>query len=378
MTEEKESLICTKCVLGKADDPFITFDQQGVCNHCYAFDEVSRKRVIPKEHQKAELQKIVDQIKKDGKGKTYDCIIGVSGGVDSTYIAYLTKDLGLRPLAVHLDNGWNSDISVKNIASCLDKLSIDLLTHVINWEEFRDLQVSYLRASVVDIEQLTDHAIFAVLLKLAGKHGIKHIVNGQNVSTEGILPSYWVHNKNDLINIKGIHSKFGTVPLKTFPTLGLIKRYYYINILGISEHSFLDYIDYEKDKAKKYIADQLGWIDYGGKHFESLFTKFYQAYILPVKFKIDKRKSHLSSLICSGQMTRDEAFEELKKPLYKPDDEEREKAYVLKKLKLSENEFDKLMKEPRKEHTDYPSILNYYNRFRTPYRFIKYNILGAK
>jgi N-acetyl sugar amidotransferase len=279
--------------------------------------------------------------------------MGLSGGVDSTYIAWLAKELNLRPLAVHFDNGWNSELAVQNIENIVNKLGFDLFTYVINWEEFRDLQKAYLKASVIDIEAITDHAIFATLYRLAGEKKIKYILSGTNVHTEQTLPKSWVHPKADHINIKSIHRRFGTLPLKTFPFMdGKVKRYYH-QIIGVRSVSLLNFVEYDKNKVKQLIEKELGWRDYGGKHYESIWTRFYQGYILPEKFKVDKRKAHLSDLIFGGQISKAEAIEELKKPIYDPEQFKVDYEFVLKKLGFTREEFEALMKEPRRSHYDF-------------------------
>ena len=356
----KSTQVCFKCILDSSDDPDIQFDKHGVCNHCRIYDEVVKKEVYSGKKGEEKLKQLVERIKKDGNNKKYDCLVGISGGVDSTYVAYLCKKIGLRPLAVHLDNGWNSELAVKNIENILNKLDIELETYVIDWEEFKDLQLSYLKASVVDIEAITDHAIFASLYKTAAKYGIKYIINGLNVVTEGYLPAHWIHNKFDLMNINGIHNKFGNVPLKTFPKISLLEKIYYERILAIKFIPILNYVDFIKEDAKKIISEELDWRDYGGKHFESIFTRFYQAYILPRKFNIDKRKSHYSTLVCSGQLTREEAFKEMEKEIYDPVKLNADKEFVIKKFGLTAAEFDDIMNLPIKKHTDYPSYMNLY------------------
>ena len=351
-TRETEHRICTRCVMDTTD-PEIKFDENGVCNHCKRYEELVRLKLLTGEEREKRLKEIVGKIKRYGKNKKYDCIIGVSGGVDSSYVAYIAKKLGLRPLAVHLDNGWDTELAISNMEKILKKLDIDLYTYVVDWEEFRDLQLAYFKASVVDIEVVTDHAIIAALYDIADKRKIKYILSGSNIVTEGIMPNSWGYNKNDLRNLKDIYKRYGTVKLKTYPTMGLFKWLYYRFIKGIQTIPLLNYVDYNKKEAKKLLISEFGWEDYGGKHYESIFTKFYQAYILPTKFNIDKRKAHLSTLICSGQISREEALEELKKPLYVADELERDKEYVLKKLGLSEKEFEDLMKLPVKEHQEY-------------------------
>jgi len=334
-------------------DPEIKFDEEGTCTHCKSYDEMARIKILTGEERKNKLKEIVDKSKREGKNKKYDCIIGVSGGVDSTYVAYIVKKLGLRPLAVHLDNGWDSELAVGNIEKILKKLDIDLYTYVVDWEEFRDLQRAYLKASVVDIEVVTDHAIAAAIYNIADKKGIKYFFTGTNFVTEEIMPNSWNYTKIDLRNLEAIHKKYGTVKLKTYPRMGLYKWLYYSFFKGILAIPLLNYVDYNKKEAKKLLISDFGWVDYGGKHYESIFTKFYQAYILPTKFNIDKRKPHLSTLICSGQISRADALEELEKPLYRADELEQDKKYVLKKLGLSEKEFEDLMKLPIKRHQEY-------------------------
>jgi N-acetyl sugar amidotransferase len=356
--------MCSRCILDTKDDPEIVFHLQGVCNHCITYDRVSKERLSWGEQRDAKLASLLEEVKVNGRDNDYDCVVGASGGVDSTYVAYLAKEFGLRALVVHCDNGWNSELAVKNIENIVKKLDYDLFTYVINWEEFKDLQLSYLKASVVDIEALTDHAIVASLFQVAARNRIKYILSGENMVTEGVLPARWVHNKNDLINIKAIHRRFGKLPLKTFPTLGLAKKLYYQKVRKIKYVPILNYVDFVKEDAKKIIAEELGWRDYGGKHYESIFTRFYQSYILPVKFSIDKRKSHLSTLVCSGQMTREEALEQIKEDPIDADRLFADKEYIIKKFSLTTESFEALMALPVKEHTEYASILNVYNRVR--------------
>jgi N-acetyl sugar amidotransferase len=367
VTVTREYQICTRCVMDTTD-PLITFDEEGICNHCKNYLELIDKYILPEPERTMELKRIITQIRQKGGDKEYDSILGVSGGVDSTYMAYKAKELGLRPLAVHLDNGWDSKLAVSNIERVLKHIEIPLYTHVIDWEEFRDLQLAYFKASVVDIEAITDHAIYATIYKVAAKHKVKYIIDGYNLITEGILPRSWIWNKNDLVNLKDIHHRFGTKPLKTFPTMGFLKYAYLRKIRGFRSFALLNYIDYNREKAKQILMDDLGWEDYGGKHLESLFTKFYQSYILPRKFNIDKRKAHLSALILSGQITRNAALKKLEKPPYDEQELKRDKDYVLKKLQLSSEEFESLMVLPINRHQDYKTDLwlrNFLLRFKT-------------
>lgn len=344
-------------------DPGIHFDEKGICNYYYEFRKAEKERVFTGQEGERKLQALTDRIIKDGKDKPYDSIMGLSGGVDSSYVAYQAKRLGLRPLAVHFDNGWNSELAVMNIENIVSKLDLDLYTLVVDWEEFKDLQLAYLRASVVDIEVVTDHAISATMYKLAKKHKIKYILSGSNVATEYIMPPDWIFNKNDHINLRAIHGAFGKAPLKTYPIYGTLLKKYSNSVLKSDWMSFLNYLPYNKEEVKRTITRELGWRDYGGKHYESSFTKFYQAYILPQKFKIDKRKPHLSNLVCAGQMTREAALEELKKPLYTAEELKQDLAFVLKKFGLSPEEFDEIMRLPIRKHTDFPVERSVYDRY---------------
>jgi N-acetyl sugar amidotransferase len=344
---------CLLTVMDNIADPDIRFDQNGVCNYYHEYKEVESKEVFRGRDGEEKLTQLAYRIKADGKGKPYDCLIGLSGGVDSTYVAYLVKQLGLRPLAVHLDNGWDLELAVKNVENIITKLGFDLFTLVVNWEEFRDIQLAYLKASVVDIEVVSDHAIFASMYKLAKDKNITYIISGTNIVTEYIMPPSWLYKKMDFANLKDIHNQYGKIKLKTYPSLDFKKFLYYSTVLRLNPISILNYVPYNKKQVKEIIKKELNWRDYGGKHFESLFTKFYQAYILPEKFKIDKRKPHLSSLISSGQMTKAEALIELEKPIYPPGELTQDKEYVLKKLGLSTESFENIMETPPRRHRDF-------------------------
>ena len=344
---------CTITVMDNIADEDIRFDEQGICNYYHEYKTVESTQLYSKEDGEKKLATLVEEIKSNGIGKDYDCLIGLSGGVDSTYVAWLVKHHGLRPLAVHLDNGWNSELAVKNIENIISKLNIDLYTLVVNWQEFKDIQMSYLKASVVDIEVVSDHAIFATMYKLAKEKSIGYIISGTNIVTEHIMPPSWLYKKMDYANLKDIHSKYGTVKLKTYPTFDFKKYVYYSSVLKLTPISILNYVPYNKKEIKEFITRELSWRDYGGKHYESVFTKFYQAYILPTKFKIDKRKAHLSTLICSGQITKQEALAELEKPLYEANELKADKEYVLKKFGLTEAQFEEIMKMPVRKHSEF-------------------------
>jgi N-acetyl sugar amidotransferase len=334
-------------------DPDIVFDADGVCNHCHRYDLVAQQRIIPPAQRDERLDQLVAEIKRAGQGKRYDCVIGVSGGVDSTYVAWLVKDLGLRPLAVHLDNGWDSELAVANIEKTLKTLGIDLFTHVIDWEEFRDLQVSFLKASTPDGEVPTDHAIWALLYKIAAKQGLRHIITGTNVVSEAILPEKWGYGYFDWSYVKDVHRRFGTARLSTYPHFSLLDLFYYVFVKRIRMVSILNYIDYNKQRAMGVLQQQLGWVYYGGKHYESIYTRFYQAYLLPRKFDIDKRKAHYSNLILSGQMTRPEALEAMRAPVYPEELLEEDRQYAAKKLNLDEASFAGVMALPTRTFLDY-------------------------
>jgi N-acetyl sugar amidotransferase len=344
--------MCAKCIMDTSD-PEISFDSAGVCNHCHTYAElVATSRWTPAERE-IRLQRLLKAIRRRGSGKDYDCVIGVSGGVDSTFVAYKLTQFGLRPLAVHLDNGWNSELAVHNIEKVLKNLNIDLYTHVLDWEEFKDLQLSFLKASVSDAEIPTDHAIFATLNKVAIKRGIKYVLLGTNVVTEAVLPTSWTYGIHDWRYISGVHKRFGRVPLRTFPHHTRNDQLYYQFVVGLRLVSILDYIEYVKHEAMDILQNKLGWQYYGGKHYESIYTRFFQGYILPRKFGIDKRRAHLSNLICSGQMTREAALEEMKNDPYAETMMREDREYVVKKLGLTMDEFESIMALPLKTYRDY-------------------------
>jgi N-acetyl sugar amidotransferase len=343
---------CSISLMDTIADPNISFDDNGISNYYYEYQAQEQAGVFRGEQGLRLLDETIEKIKANGKGKKYDCITGVSGGVDSTYLVYLAKQYGLRVLVVHFDNGWNSEIAVKNIENIIDKLGFDLYTLVVNWEEFRDIQLSYFKADVVDIEAITDHAIIATMYKLALENDLKYILSGTNIVTEATLPRHWIFNKVDHKNIQSIHKQYGTVPLKTYPFFDTkLKKRAELN--GIESLSLLNYVDYNKAAIKETISRELGWRDYGGKHYESIFTRFYQGYILPEKFGIDKRKAHLSNLIFSGQITKQQALEEIAKPNYDQRQLEEDKIFAQKKLGFTSLEFESYLNRPRREHTEF-------------------------
>lgn len=355
-TSEKAYQACTRCVMDTVADRNITFDNAGLCRHCQRYDRLVSMRYLQGDLGKKALGMLIERIKKDGRGREYDCIIGVSGGVDSTYVAWLVKQHGLRPLAVHFDNGWNSELATKNIEQVLRNMGIDLKTHVVDWEEFRDLQLSFLKASTPDGEIPTDHAIGALLWKEAVSRGIKYIISGMNFTTESISVPEWSYGHSDWRYIKDVHRRFGSVKLKTFPRFSLAYLFYANVIRGVRMVSILNYVEYDKKKAMDVLRNDLGWKDYGGKHHESIYTRFYQGYILPRKFGVDKRYGHLSDLINAGQISRAQAALEMQKPPYAEDLQQQDIAYVLKKFRLSPQQFEEIMLAPIRSFRDYRNL----------------------
>lgn len=364
---------CSKCVLNNSDDPNITFDHDGICNYCQKFDNDYKNYMTMSTKVKADnIAMMVDKMKADGKGKAYDCICGVSGGVDSSYLAAKAKEYGLRALLVHFDNGWNSELAVKNIEQLCKYTGFDLHTYVVNWEEFKDLQLAYIKAGVLDWEVPTDHGLWAVVLKKATELNIKHILIGANYQTEGVLPETMRYDKADLKNIRDIHSKYGQLKkIKSFPVYKFWWHMYLRWVWGLKLDTMLYFMEYNKVESKQYLIDVVGWRDYGGKHYESIFTRFYQGYVLNEKFGYDKRKAHLASLICSGQISKQEAIDELKKPMIDPIVLKDDLEFFLKKMGLSADEFNKIMHEKPVPHEAFKSYSTFeYPLFKKILRFL--------
>jgi N-acetyl sugar amidotransferase len=359
----KDYRICTRCIMDTSD-PDIWFDEKGVCSHCYRYTGVLQSKSYCKKRESGALERLIEDINRKGREKTYDCVIGVSGGVDSTYTAYLTKKLGLRPLAVHLDNGWDSELAVSNIEKALRTLDIDLYTYVIDWEEFRDLQLAFLKASTPDSEIPTDHAILAVLYVVAARENVQYILSGHNTATEGGGVAAWSQGHGDWRYIKNVQKQFGTRSLKSFPHYGPLRFVYYNVLKKIQWIQILDYIDYDKESALETLQNDLCWKYYGAKHYESIYTRFFQGYILPRKFGYDKKRAHLSSLIWSGQMSREEAQAELAKNDYPNDLQEQDKEFVIKKLKISKEEFEQIMELPPKSFWNFPSYKKIFQKYK--------------
>ena len=336
-------------------DPEITFDLQGYCCHCTEFLSKRAKHNYQGKASDETFDRLIEDVRRAGRGRKYDCIIGVSGGADSSYLAYIVKERGLRPLAVHMDNGWNSDKAVENIKNITRKLGIDYESYVLDWEEFKGLQLSFLRASVPEAETPTDIAIPAALHIVAAKHGIKYILSGGNLATEGILPKSWHYDVRDLKYFNYIHSNFGGGKLKKFPTFGYKREIYYKLIRGIRTLYPLDMVPFVKEQAMELLCEKFGWRAYGGKHYESRYTKFIQSYYLYKKFGIDYRKATFSTQICTGEIDRDSAIEMLIEPPYDADQLDEDKRYIAKKLGVPIEEFERIIDQPGKWAWEYPN-----------------------
>lgn len=354
MSEHKKLLqTCAKCVMDTTD-PDIIFDANGVCSYCHSYDLFTRNIKNNSQHDALDL--MVKNIKRSSRRAAYDCIVGLSGGVDSSYVAHLAKErFGLRVLAVHFDSGWNSELAAQNIENIVKKLDIDLSTQVCNWEEMKDLQVSYFKSGVANCDVPQDHAFGAVLYKIAHEMKVGFILSGHNIASEFVMPISWGHTSHDLTNLKAIHRRFGTVELTSYPQISALKRFiYYPYVAQIKTIRVLNYINYKKDDAKVLLSENYGWRDYGGKHCESKFTKFFQAGYLPNKFGYDKRKPHLASLILSGQTTRELALKALVNPPYASAAEyDSDEAYVAKKLGLKLDLFRDIIRSPGNSYKNY-------------------------
>jgi N-acetyl sugar amidotransferase len=357
MAEAGGYQICTNCVMDTSDAK-ITFDKDGVCDHCRTF----YREILPGWHTdergQRKLDAIVERIKRAGRGKDFDCIIGMSGGIDSSYLTYIAKTrLGLRPLVFHVDAGWNSQIAMNNIEKVVDKLGLDLYTEVIDWEEMRDLQLAFIKSGVPHIDAPQDHAFFATMYKFAERHGIRYILTGANYSTECIRnPVEWMYYQSDSIQLRDIHRRFGSRPLVNFPTTSILRHKVYLKyVKGISVVTPLNYVPYLKSEAMDLLVKTFGWQPYPQKHFESRFTKFYESYWLPRKFGFDTRRVQFSSLIVTKQMTREEALEKLARLPYDEATIGQDFEYVATKLGIPVEELREYMAAPNRSYRDYRS-----------------------
>lgn len=353
--------ICKRCILDETIKD-IWFDTGGICKYCHIHDEMEKEHPLDNDGNK-ELENIIKKIKKDGKYKDYDCIAGVSGGRDSTYTLYKAVQMGLRPLAVHFDNGWNSDISVTNIKNACEKLNVELHTVVADWEEFKDLQIAFLKSGTPDADIPADYAIYSVLFDTAHKEGTKYILNGHSFRTEGTSPISWTYM--DGRYIKSVHRQFGKIKrIKSFPVMTMSKLLYYVFFKRIKEVRLMEHINYVKKDVDSTLEKELDWKYYGGHHHENNFTKFFQSFYLPKRFGIDKRKTELSAMIRSGQIKRSEALQIVRENPYLYEKETVE--YVINKLGLTQKEFDDILNAPIKSHDDYPTYLPFIRLFKYP------------
>lgn len=356
--EKREYQRCTQCVMDTTDSK-ISFDEHGVCDHCRNFEKRIKPYWKPKENDVEGLEKLAQEIRKAGKGRDYDCILGLSGGADSSYLAYIAKEvMHLRPLVFVVDTGWNLNVAVENIEKIVKGLDLDMYTEVVNWKEMADLQLSFFKASISPQDFPQDHAIFAGLYNYATKHHIKYVLTGSNSATEFIRPPLeWLY-MNDLRMALDIHKKFGKVELKTFPLCSIWKyRIWYRYFLGMKRRFPLDYVVYDKAEAEELLHEKYGWTKYANKHYENVFTRFFEGYYLPHKFGYDTRKNVLSNEILVGTMTRDEALKILEQPPYDPEQAELDKAYVAKKLGITTEELDEIINQPNKTPADYKNSM---------------------
>jgi N-acetyl sugar amidotransferase len=348
---------CSNCVMDTTDTK-ISFDTSGVCDHCNTyFTDIEQVWNYGKGRE-GELNRLIENIRIDGRGKDFDCLMGVSGGIDSSFLLYkMTHDYGLRPLVFHVDAGWNTQIAVNNIEKLVDGLGLDLYTEVINWEEIKDLQLAFFKSGVPHVDVPQDHAFFGTMYKFASKHKIKNILTGGNYSTECVRnPLEWMYYQSDSIQLKDIHSKYGSINLDSYPITNILwYKVYLPYIKGIKLYRPLDYIEYNKQEAMNLLESKFGYQKYPQKHFESRFTRFYESYWLYERFGYDVRKVQFSSLILTGQMTREEALEELKKLPYDKETIHLEFEYVATKLGITVNELQSYFEMPKRTYKGYKS-----------------------
>jgi N-acetyl sugar amidotransferase len=343
-------------------DPNISFSEDGGCTHC----RLAERRIAKfRRNADAALHAGLESIRSSRTDSEYDCIIGVSGGVDSSSVMLFAAEQELRPLIVHVDAGWNTAAAVNNVERLCRSFDFDLETIVIDWEQLRGLQVAFLRSGVPNQDIPQDHVLFGALYRTARAMNIRTVIEGRNWQTESILPPSWGHSARDSVHIADVARRFGNPPIDRLPIMSQWEQQVALPLdFGLSVFSPLEYLDYDKEAAKKRLIDEYGWVDYGGKHHESRWTRFFQAFYLPNRFGYDKRKAHLSSLIVSGQMTRDQALAELEKPLYEPAELAEDKDYVIRKLGLTGAEFEELLNAPLRKHSDYATNARQVQAFR--------------
>jgi N-acetyl sugar amidotransferase len=347
--------ICANCIMDTSDAK-IVFDARGWCDYCNNFHRNIRPIWHTDERGARALDQLTAEIRRAGRGRDHDCVIGVSGGVDSSYVAYLAREvMGLRPLMLHVDAGWNSQQAVHNIERLVDGLGLDLHTEVVDWREMQDLQLAFFKAQVPHLDTPQDHAFFAGLYNFAAKHRVRYILTGANYSTECVRePLEWHYHASDLRQLLDIHRRFGSRPLERFPTADIFTyKLYYRFVRGVRVGKPLNFVPYIKEDAMQLLVDRYGWQRYAHKHYESRFTRFYEGYWLPTKFGYDKRRAHFSSLILTGQLSRDEALHRISLPAYDAETIAHDFEYVATKLDISVDELRALMDGPNRTYRDY-------------------------
>ena len=344
---------CKRCIMDDAADPAIRFDENGNCNYCTEALSRYKKEYFPNEEGKRRLAALLDEVRQNGKGKKYDCIMGLSGGLDSSYLAYLGYKWGLRILAVHIDDGYDTEISKSNLKKLIKATGFDYKVIVPDAEQFNALTLAYMKAGVPNLAAPQDSVLFAFLYSQMRKYHIKYFLSGGNFALESILQYGNTHSASDSVNIKDIHRRFGTKPIVKLKFLSRTQQIVDVKFRNIRSPRPLNYIDYNRARAYQELADFCGFEYYGRKHLENILTAFVQLYWLPKKFGVDKRTSHLSSMIISGQMTREEALEEYAAPMYDNAQMNEYIAFIKKRLHISDAEFDAIMAAPVHQHTDY-------------------------
>lgn len=367
-----EYRICNRCVMDTSDED-IVFDELGNCNHCNELYHRMTTYISPNSATEAKFLRLVEHIKRVHKNQKYDCIIGISGGIDSTYLTYKLVSFGLRPLVMHLDNGWDTEMSVKNMKKIINKFNLDYESCVLDWHEFREIQLGFIKSSIVDMEMPTDMAIYASLFKAASKYKVKYIFSGCNYTGEGILPLTWgYHVFRDMKIYRHIVKEYSSIKLKTLPTVSLLQDLYFRYIKGIKFIYPYDYLAYNKDDAKAFLINEIGWEELGGKHHESRVTAFWHSYVMPNKYNMDYRRATYSSQICYNQVTRAEALEQLKKPPYNIEKINNEKIFFAKKYQITLEQFEHYLSLPPKVYKDFPNQKNFIQFLRKIYnKFFK-------